>query len=281
MKTAMIAALAMLGTLPGPAGASPRGEASSLLAPTGNWNVEYAENMCILSHSFGTGLAEVTLGFRPWPMGERTEVVLISRDSTGTASRFGKGATLSLSSAGPGIEGDYWSFWLPKRKVRLSTLIVDQAALADLGSADSVTIAIPKGARVSVTLPRNTKAALKALDTCDDDLLREWGVDPDEKMKVATPAKALPNVADWISDDDYPPQALRNSQQGTVMILWTIDVDGRVANCIPVIKSGVPLLDQAACNAITLRGRYQPALGKDGKPVSSHNTRRVVWRLPE
>jgi hypothetical protein len=213
MRIAALTTLGMLGVALGMQARAMPAEAGPL-APVGNWNVEYAENMCILSHGFGTGLAEVTLGFRPWPMGERTEVVLISRDSTGTASRFGKGATLSLSSAGPRIEGDFWSFWLPKRKVRLLTLIVDQAALADLGSADSVTIAIPRGARVSVTLPRNTKAALKALDTCDDDLLREWGVDPDEKMKVATPAKALPNIADWISNDDYPPEALRKSQQG-------------------------------------------------------------------
>jgi TonB family protein len=251
------------------------------LAPIGNWNVEYAENMCILSHGFGTGDSQVTVGFRPWPMGEKTEVVLISHDSSSTASRYGKGATLSLSPAGRELEGDYWSYWLPQRKMRLVTLTVEQAALADLQSASGVTIAIPKGAWVSVTLPSNIKAALNALDKCDDDLLRTWGVDPAEKAVIAKPAQPLPGSEDWITDADYPSDAIRNFQQGTVIMVWTIGTDGRATNCIPVIKSGVALLDQTACNAITRRGRYHPALDKDGKPVSSHNTRRVVWRLPE
>lgn len=277
MKTAMIAALAALAA---PGNASSQPDASPPLPPTGKWIVDYAENMCLLSHSFGIGDSQVTLGFRPWPMGTKTEVVLISPDSSSTASRYGKGATLSLSSAGPDVEGDYWSYWLPKQKMRLVTLTVEQSALVDLGSAGTMTIAIPKGARVSVALPPNTKPALKALDKCDDDLSRSWGVDPAEKMLVATPAQPFPGAADWIADNDYPPDALRNSQHGTVMILWTIGLDGRVSNCIPVIKSGVPVLDQAACNAISRRGRYHPALDKDGKPVISHNTRKVNWRLP-
>ncbi len=276
MKTPAIAILAML-ALPGGANAQ---APTAPLAPTGQWFVEGTENMCILSHSFGTGAAQVNLGFRPWPMGEKTEVVLMFSDSSSTASFDGKGATLSLSSTGTVIEGDYSSYWLPKRKMRLVTLNVEQTALAGLGSASTVSMAIPKGVRVSIALPPSIKAALNALDKCDDTLLRSWGVDPAEKTVIVTPAKALPNSADWISYDDYPAEALQNSQQGAVMILWSIGVDGRVANCIPVITSGAPLLDRAACNAITRRGRYQPALDKDGKPVISHNTRRVIWHLP-
>src|SRR5258706_8077705 len=69
------------------------------LAPVGKWKVEYAEHMCVLSHVFGTGASQVILGFRPWPMGLTTEVVLMSSDSSGPASSFGKG-TRSLSPTG-------------------------------------------------------------------------------------------------------------------------------------------------------------------------------------
>src|SRR5258706_3109095 len=144
MRIGAIATLGMLGTTLGMQSTAVQAPTGPL-APVGNWKVEYAENMCILSHSFGTGTSEVTLGFRPWPMGERTEVVLISRDSTSTSSRFGKGATLSLTSAGPGTEGDYWSYWLPKRKVRLVNLTVGQSAAAGLGSPRSCHIPISQG----------------------------------------------------------------------------------------------------------------------------------------
>ena len=58
-----------------------------------------------------------------------------------------------------------------------------------------------------------------------------------------------------------------------------IDTDGSVKNCGIAVTSGDVGLDSAACAAITKRGRYKPALDKDGKPIAVHSTRRVVWRL--
>lgn len=87
--------------------------------------------------------------------------------------------------------------------------------------------------------------------------------------------------AQWITTDDYPPSSIRAEEEGTTGIKWTINTQGRVENCTVTQSSGHPALDRAACQALTRRGRYSPALDQAGNPIASTQSRRVVWRLPE
>lgn len=94
-------------------------------------------------------------------------------------------------------------------------------------------------------------------------------------------AGAKGNPAQWITNDDYPPSSLRNEEEGTSAITWTINTQGRVENCRVTQSSGSAALDQAACSALTRRGRYSPALDQAGNPISSTQSRRVVWKIPK
>lgn len=88
------------------------------------------------------------------------------------------------------------------------------------------------------------------------------------------------NPAEWVSQDDYPPASIRAEEEGTSAIAWTINAQGRVENCRTTSSSGSAALDRAACQAITRRGRYSPALDQSGNPIATTQSRRVVWRLP-
>ena len=88
------------------------------------------------------------------------------------------------------------------------------------------------------------------------------------------------NPADWITTDDYPPSALRAEESGVTGIAWTINTQGRVENCHTTSSSGSSALDDAACRAITRRGRYTPAKNATGDPIATTQSRRVVWKLP-
>ena len=57
--------------------------------------------------------------------------------------------------------------------------------------------------------------------------------------------------------------------------------DGRVTSCEVTGSSGNSALDQAACRNLQRRGRFEPALDRDGNPVASTYTKRVTWRLPQ
>lgn len=88
------------------------------------------------------------------------------------------------------------------------------------------------------------------------------------------------NPADWVSQDDYPAAALRAEAQGRTSIAWDINLQGRVENCHVTSSSGNADLDEAACRAITRRGKYSPALDQSGNPIRSAAARTVRWVLP-
>ncbi|TPG18572.1 energy transducer TonB [Sphingomonas koreensis] len=99
--------------------------------------------------------------------------------------------------------------------------------------------------------------------------------------RVSQAAGAKGNPADWITTDDYPPSALRGNEEGATSIAWTINTSGRVENCHTTSSSGHSDLDEAACRAITRRGRYTPAKDQNGAPISVTQSRRVVWKIPQ
>lgn len=248
------------------------------LAPTTPWTVEYADNLCVLSRDYVTDKGKITFGVRPWPMGDSVEIVLLQPASYGVGIQNGK-ATITLMPSIVAIPATYSSYVTTKSKMRIATVDIPSTALGQLGSSTGIEIAIAGKPPVSLTLGK-MKGALGALSMCTDDLLRSWHLDPSEQLRIATPAQPIQSVNDWIGTDDYPPDALLRESQGAVTITWTIDTEGRITNCGVAATSGDPALDSAACATITKRGRYKPAIDKDGKPIAVHSTRRVVWLLP-
>lgn len=101
---------------------------------------------------------------------------------------------------------------------------------------------------------------------------------PPPRVSQAAGAKGDENS--WISQDDYPPSALREEKEGTSVIAWTINTQGRVEGCHTVQTSGSSDLDDAACRALTRRGRYKPAQDQNGNPIATTKSRRVRWVIP-
>jgi len=99
--------------------------------------------------------------------------------------------------------------------------------------------------------------------------------------KLAQAATPKGNPGSWVTQDDYPPRALREERVGTTGVAWDINTEGKVENCRITSSSGSPDLDDAACKNITRRARYKPALDTNGNPIRASASRRVVWRMPD
>ena len=97
-------------------------------------------------------------------------------------------------------------------------------------------------------------------------------------ISQAASAKGDPHT--WITNDDYPPEAVRQEQQGVSGIAWTINEQGRVENCHVVSSSGSQVLDDTACRLMTRRGRYSPAKDASGNPIKQTSSLRFKWVLP-
>lgn len=103
---------------------------------------------------------------------------------------------------------------------------------------------------------------------------------PPAPVKVQ-PAKARANLSSYVSNDDYPQDAIRNEQQGTTRFRLDIGPDGRVTNCTVTSSSGSSSLDSTTCRLMRSRARFTPATDSSGARVSDTRSDAIRWVLPE
>ena len=112
--------------------------------------------------------------------------------------------------------------------------------------------------------------------------------DPPRVAPPAPPAPAAPAAAptpatpkgrgNAFSDDAYPSASRAAEEEGVARVSYIVGEDGRVSACEIVQSSGFKRLDDATCNIIMRRFRFNPAT-RDGKPVAERKTQPVRWRL--
>lgn len=89
------------------------------------------------------------------------------------------------------------------------------------------------------------------------------------------------NPANWATTNDYPTRALREEREGTTSFRVTVGPDGRVTGCSVTSSSGSPDLDDATCQNVTRRARFNPATDGEGQPTSGSYANRVRWVIPK
>lgn len=104
---------------------------------------------------------------------------------------------------------------------------------------------------------------------------------PNAASVVAQPLAVTQAVVDFATckKPDYPRNALRNEEQGTVRLQFLIGLDGHVADSKIEKSSGFRALDTAAKKALSLC-KFKPGT-VDGKPQQSWTKVDYVWKLPD
>ncbi len=95
------------------------------------------------------------------------------------------------------------------------------------------------------------------------------------------PSPVRVSVARYFADEDYPVEALRRDEQGTVEFELDVGKDGRVRRCTVTASSGSALLDSTTCRLAAERARFEPRTGADGRPAAARYVSRLTWRIPE
>lgn len=244
-------------------------DAPVTLPPSSKWQVDHNEASCFVAREFGAGSAKVALAFRLIPILKSHEVMLI-----GDASASWRAGELILTSMPSGAQ--------IKRAAALSktadgrpvlTAALDETDLAAIAHEPQLMLARPGSAALSASAVDKAFAAAK---TCQDELVRSWGIDP---ANAALKAKPI-NPTSWVTDNDYPAAAFRARAQGVVSFRLTVGVKGEVARCGVLISSGNQQLDEAVCRNMEARGRFTPATTADGTPVASLFVSKFTWKIP-
>jgi protein TonB len=89
----------------------------------------------------------------------------------------------------------------------------------------------------------------------------------------------LEQIAGEITPRDYPRHLREAGVGGTVGILFTVGVNGRVIRCTVTRSSGVPELDALTCRLIQQRFIYRPSTDRNGRPVSDEVEGEHQWEV--
>jgi protein TonB len=86
-------------------------------------------------------------------------------------------------------------------------------------------------------------------------------------------------IAGEITPRDYPRHLREAGIGGTVGILFTVGVNGRVTRCTVTRSSGAPDLDALTCRLIQQRFIYRPGTDRYGRPVSDEVEGEHEWEV--
>ena len=100
---------------------------------------------------------------------------------------------------------------------------------------------------------------------------------------VATPAErklTTPYLKSGaMNSSDYPKAALRQEQEGRVLVSYTVTAMGRAKECRIMRSSGHPALDEASCRIVDTRYVLEPARDEDGRAVPLLVSQWIVWEM--
>ncbi|MGB8694138.1 MAG: energy transducer TonB, partial [Steroidobacteraceae bacterium] len=81
-------------------------------------------------------------------------------------------------------------------------------------------------------------------------------------------------------EDDYPSQALRLQQEGSVTVKFCVGPDNKIESALEVLtSSGFPVLDEAAGKCLAA-GRFKAAT-VEGKPVRTCKPIKITYKLKQ
>ena len=229
--------------------------------PPGTWAVEYAKEYCILSRD-GVG-GEPGVAFRTRPLAVEHDFLLyLPRE--GDANQSGEGRVLVDDDD---AEDKRW-VWIEEPsggRFRLAHTLISDDQLNRGLAAGTLRMQVTGKLDIRVSL-RNVRKAAEALQACEDDLARRWGVDPAEMRNWSKPAAAKGDLRSlfWNSKDWSAVAMIRS---GATRAVLDIDASGKMVGCEIVQRSRIAWVDRQFCETIRKGATFEPALDLQGRPT--------------
>ncbi|MGQ0558274.1 MAG: energy transducer TonB [Sphingosinicella sp.] len=102
-------------------------------------------------------------------------------------------------------------------------------------------------------------------------------------LQPAQPVPAIraeANLGEYITQADYPTEALLENEQGNVVFELSVSSLGRVTGCRIISSSASQRLNEVTCRALQ-RAQFRPARDTQGVPVADIIRSQITWAIPE
>jgi TonB family protein len=241
--------------------------------PTGKWIVNFADAQCIAYRDYGAKGSPRLLIKAP-PLGDVMQVAVLREAGRTSAEQVD--AFVAIDQRRP-LKTNLLVYTPKDAKERVYLLNLPSADFTPVRQARTLSVR-SEGLNETFALSQ-MEPLLKVMDDCLADLRKVFHIGADGAEPTELQSRAKANLVKLFSSNDYPGVAIVNRQSGRVKFALLIGEDGRVADCTVVETSGVAALDSQACALLKIRAKFEPALGRDGKPAKDAVVGSIVWRM--
>ncbi|MEO1730949.1 MAG: TonB family protein [Pseudomonadota bacterium] len=274
-------------------------ETAAKLPPLRPWNIDFAENRCRLSRLFGTEEEPHLIFFEQTAPGARFGLTFagsqlkrfaraddvslgaerdkpiepIDRFYRGDVTGIGPAIIIADYRIGRSVETSVGAKDKGDETRRLSKagIDLDEATTIDrfvLAREDDV-VSFETGDMIP---------AFQALNVCTSDLLRSWGLDPDEHQAYRSPVwtnriSISKRIARY-----YPLDALNRGEMGVFRMRVIVEKDGAASDCFLEASTENARLEPPACREMR-RAKFEPARDAQGQPIRSFYSTSITYQI--
>lgn len=281
--TALACASLTLATSVAPAAAQ---EGPRVFTRSGQWQLEAAEEECRIARVFTSGDQQIALalernradplvrvvlvtnalsfyrtaeelGYKFEPAGDQRAARYITAEMADGQTYYNLGNVLMGPMGPPPAPGT------PQP-------VYDRAA-EQAFAAGITAIEFNQGLTAPVRLETGSlRAAITALQACEDDLLRTWGLDWEKHQTMIRRAAPDGPASDWIPTGTIGFGDFASLSAGRNPFRVMVSAEGQPTACSAMWVSLDASKNERVCNAIMEHGRFLPALDAAGQPMASY-----------
>ena len=205
--------------------------------------------------------------------------------------RFGELAPIEIKRYSQGVVGDFSpAILVPPRTLSGDEDRPDDLELGENGGlpsipterfADVERLTVEQGDEILLSLGvPQLSSALEALNTCGENFVPFWGLDLEKHRDMQSRVR-------WTNKDrvierivaQYPTEALRRSEQGTIRLVVIVDEEGKVAECRQSGVTEINKLKSPVCREMR-SARFEPARDASGAAMKSYYANTIRYVLP-
>lgn len=256
------------------------------LEPTTAWNLEYGEARCRLARWFGSESEPHLLVFEQSAPRRRFDLTIagplltrfqridafhIGMERDEAMDQVGRFGRSELEGVGRAIVIGGHNIGPDLRRGTLRAVGID---LDEAGSIDRVVIS---ERRVTLSFETgNMRAPFEALNTCTGEMLRRWGLDPEQHQSYVPPSLIDSGEVRRRIEARYPNKALARREEALVAFTVIVEADGSVSDCMADNATPTETLQSPACEEMAT-ARFEPARDADGNPMRSYMTTNITY----
>ncbi|WP_344707208.1 energy transducer TonB [Sphingomonas swuensis] len=248
--------------------------------PTGSWTIDFAEERCVALREYGAGDSKLLLAFEPAPHGKDMTVIL----RLPVNAPLEKAMRVDRGAGQLALNGKRISDHLVSRRPADPGLLISSTyrpAESEAPALDQLVSLEMRSASVDARLPLSGMTNLApVLAKCNQSLLASFGLAEADQQRLARWPESKAPIVSYIDDGDYPADAIRNEEQGRVLVRFWVSAEGLATSCAVRQSSGSALLDRTTCEILQRRARFDPARDKAGAAMAAPSFAEIRWVIP-